>query len=450
MLAGLGLKSIEGEVREGPYFLPVSGGWLPAGTDINWWQEGHSVRPLATHSAMVEACVSAYAQTVAMCPGDHWRTLDTGGRERVTASALTRILRRPNEYQSISDFLMNATRSLYSCGSAYALAVRNSRFEISELHLMRSPMSRWTVADDGSVYYDLGGNEIAEQRFDLAGVPARDVLHIRLHTPHHPLRGETPLRAAALEIAAGDAMLQQQVRFFLNQARPSSLVFETDMPLTMEQTEQFTNRVQEKVGGLNAGKPLLLSNGLKAKALNVTSEDAQLAEMMKLSSQQVALAFRVPLPILGINNTTVTSTEALMQQWIASGLGFALNHIEESVGNFFGLRGYPEEYLELNTAALLRSAFKDRIEGLARGVQTGIFAPNEARRAEDLPSVEFGDDPRVQEQVVPLSFGAQKEPTKPAPLALPPPEPEVEEPPPEKNWEAERLALRMWAIEELQ
>jgi HK97 family phage portal protein len=258
------------------------------------------------------------------------------------------------------------------------------------------------------------------------------------------------LRAAALEIAAGDAMLQQQVRFFLNQARPSSLVFETDMPLTMEQTEQFTNRVQEKVGGLNAGKPLLLSNGLKAKALNVTSEDAQLAEMMKLSSQQVALAFRVPLPILGINNTTVTSTEALMQQWIASGLGFALNHIEESVGNFFGLRGYPEEYLELNTAALLRSAFKDRIEGLARGVQTGIFAPNEARRAEDLPSVEFGDDPRVQEQVVPLSFGAQKEPTKPAPLALPPPEPEVEEPPPEKNWEAERLALRMWAIEELQ
>ena len=52
----------------------------------------------------------AYSQTVAMCPGDHWRGNENGGRERVTTSALTRILRKPNDYQSISDFLLNATR----------------------------------------------------------------------------------------------------------------------------------------------------------------------------------------------------------------------------------------------------------------------------------------------------------------------------------------------------
>ena len=46
---------------------------------------------------------------------------------------------------------------------------------------------------------------------------------------------------------------------------------------------------------------------------------------------------------------------------------------------------------------------KDRIESLARGVQGGIFAPNEARNSEGLESVAFGDEPRVQQQVVPLS-----------------------------------------------
>ena len=36
-------------------------------------------------------------------------------------------------------------------------------------------------------------------------------------------------------------------------------------------------------------------------------------------------------------------------------------------------------------------------------MQGGIFAPNEARELEGLDSVEFGDEPRVQQQVVPLS-----------------------------------------------
>jgi phage portal protein BeeE len=59
------------------------------------------------------------------------------------------------------------------------------------------------------------------------------------------------------------------------------------------------------------------------------------------------------------------------------------------------LKGQPDEYVEFDTAALLRSAFKDRIEGLTRGVQGGILAPNEARNSEGYDAVEFGDEPRV-------------------------------------------------------
>ena len=75
-----------------------------------------------------------------------------------------------------------------------------------------------------------------------------------------------------------------------------------------------------------------------------------------------------------------------MQAWIASGLGFCMNHVEEAFGMAFDLDGEPDEYVEFNTSALLRSAFKDRIEGLARAVQGGVMSPNEARNTEELPS----------------------------------------------------------------
>lgn len=406
-------RSTEGAYRPGPYLL--SDGWLSAtaGKYWNWWQLGYSPQQYGESSAMVEACVSAYSQTVAMCPGDHWRKLPNGGRERVAGSALSRIMRRPNDYQSISDFLLNLTRSLYVRGEAFALAVRNDRGEIAELHLMRDGMAM--VAEDGSIFYSLSGNEIVDRRFSLYAVPARDVLHVRLHTPRHPLKGVSPILSTTLDLAMSGAALNQQVAFYLNQARPSFML-ETDEKLTKEQSRDLRASWDEQTKGENAGGTPILAWGLKAKPVTSTANDGQLAEMLKMTEQNVALAFRIPLQILGIGGTPFASTEALMASWKASGLGFALNHIEEAFGLLFRLKGQPDEYLELDTRALLRSAYKDRIEALARGVISGIYSPDEARAEEDLPAVPggHGAEPRVQQQVVPLSYGTQMTPPVPA------------------------------------
>lgn len=420
-------RSGEGAYRPGPYLL--NGGWLSAaaGRYLNWWQNGHTLQPYGETSAMVEACVSAYAQTVAMCPGDHWRKLPNGGRERVANSALSRVIRRPNDYQSGSDFLLNLTRRLYVRGESFAVGIRNERQEIAELHLMREGMAM--VAEDGSVFYSLSGNEIVERRFDLsAPIPARDVLHVRLHTPRHPLKGESPILAATLDLAMSGAALNQQVAFYLNQARPSFML-ETDEKLTREQSKDLRESWDEQTKGENAGGTPILAWGLKAKPVTTTANDGQLAEMMKMTEQNVALAFRIPLQILGIGGTPFASTEALMSSWKASGLGFALNHIEEAFGQMFRLRGQPDEYLELDTRALLRSAYKDRIEALARGVISGVYSPDEARAEEDLPAVPggHGAEPRVQQQVVPLSYGSQMQPPTPAAPATPSPDNEADD-----------------------
>jgi HK97 family phage portal protein len=440
------VRAVEGAYRPGPYLLPVSGGWLPAGSSTNFWQLGQDIVPLSSRSAMVEACISAYAQTVAMCPGDHWRTNRKGGRERVKTSALSRLLRRPNTYQSISDFLLNATRSLYLEGNAYALALRNDRYEVSELHLMNPKMCWPQVAETGDIFYALGGNAvIAQQIPEKLIVPQRDVLHIRLHCDRrypYPLIGETPLMSAIQDMGVGDAIAQQQLQFYTNQARPSAILL-TDQNLDKDQVQALRDRWDEQTRGINQGKTPILTNNLKVTPWQMPGKDAQVAEIMKMSEDRIALAFRVPLQVLGLSGgPSYGSAEALMQFWVASGLGFCLNHIEQSFDRLFQLRGEPEEYTEFDTSALMRSAFKDRIGALKEGVIGGIFSPNEARNKEGLDDVKAGDEPRVQQQVVPLSAAESivpkpgagtgpHPPPAPGPAAAPPAAPV---PPPPKDY----------------
>ena len=418
-IGSLLVKAGEGEYRPGPYYLPLSGGWLPAeaGSFLNWWQMGYCLSGSgSSQSAMVEACVSAYAQTVATCPGDHWHSNNKGGRDRVTNSALSRFLRRPNEYQSISDFMLNATRSLYLHGNAYGLALRNNRNEITEIHLMDPRMSRPQVAVTGDVFYHLGGNDIIAQQIpnEQLIVPMRDVLHIRLHTLDRrkrpfPLVGDTPLSAALSNIVTTEAMTRQQLEFYQNQARPSA-VLTTDLPLDRDTVQHLRDRWNEQAKGLDGcgpGGTPILTHGIKVQPWGIgAAKDTAIADMFKLNDEKIALAFRIPLQVLGLGAASHASTETLMHSWVAQGLGFCLNHIEESFGVLFELGGQPDDYLELDTAALLRSAYKDRIDALARGVQGGIYSPNEARNMEGLDDVKFGDEPRVQQQVVPLSAAA--------------------------------------------
>lgn len=430
----------------GGFWLPISGGALPPDSPWNYWQLGYPATgfPLG-QSSIVAACIAAYAQTTAMCPGTHWRTLPNNGRERVTNSALARILKRPNSYQSISDFLLNLTDSLYSDGNAYAVAVRNNRYEVAELHLMNPRASRPMVAATGEIFYSLGGNWVAERLIGqelLSAVPARDVLHVKLNVrPEYPLVGEPPLTAALLDVAASDQMVRQALAYASNQGRPSGVI-QTDMQLDEAQTKELRARWDEQTKGQNAGGTPILTWGLKWQQVSSTSRDAQLAELLQLSDQRIATAFRVPLALLSLITGQVpqASTESLIQLWLSQALGFTLNHIEEAFGCFFGLGGYPDEYLELDTRALERSQFKDRIDALARGVQGGIYSPNEARQMEDLPEAEDGDEPRVQQQVVPLSAWSKAPPATPAPQAPDAPPPNDNQPPADDEANAAGLA----------
>jgi HK97 family phage portal protein len=407
--------------------------FLPWCYDLNYWQEGHRGN-LSPECAAVEAGVSAYAQTAAMLPGAHWRTLKNGGREAVTDSPLARVLRRPNSYQTRSDFVLNQVRALFFRGNCYALAEFDERGQPKALHpMMPTVCQPYIDPETQDVFYSIAPTDLTPREgegweFDAARtVPARFVWHVKLNTPRSPLIGETPLTAAAMAIHANNAINAQQARFFANMSRPSGTL-NTEMVLTKKQVEELRGLWNEQSTGMNIGGVPILSAGLKWTPLSMTATDAQLIEFYKLSVADIARVLRIPMPMLAEPASTFSNTEVLMQFWIASGLGFLLEHLELSLDTFFGLPA--NEYSEFQTEALLRSNFKERIEGLVRGVQGGIYTPNEGRNAEGLPSVESGNEPRMQQQVVPLTYwdrkmqleeaAAEREANAPPP---PPPEP---------------------------
>lgn len=397
-----------------------TGGYIPPSWPANFWQLGYD--PIRVGGgALVHACVAAYSQTAAQCPPTHWRSTGDGGRERISTSALSRVMLKPNAYQSGSDFVLNLVAALYTDGNAYAYATRNNRYEVAELHLMQSSASGAWVASNGEVFYSLAGNPVVERLLTkeaAKAVPARDVLHVKLDAHNgNPLKGEPPLTNAMLDIAASNSMVRNALDFANNSAKPSG-VLTTDQPLESWQTAEMRQMWRDLTTGANAGGTPILSNGLKWQQVSTTSRDAQLAELLQIADGRIATAYRIPLPLLSLWGAQVQAGgEDQMRFWVAGAFGFALNHVEDAIGRFFALPGWPAEYLEFDTAALLRSNQKDRIASLAQGVQGGIYSPNEARALEDLPAAEDGDEPRVQQQVVPLSAWSQPPPQTPRPDA---------------------------------
>lgn len=406
MLSGVVMKIFGSYAPSNNTFTP------PASWPIGWWQMGYRL-PSLQGTPAVEACVGAISQTIASMALQHWRMGGNGAHEIVADSPVAATLLRPNLYQTRADFFLNLIRAEQLEGNGYAVAERGAGDRIEALHLINPRNATPYVAADGTVFYAITPVTPLEPQPTIENFfPARDVLHIRMHTPRHPLIGETPLVAAMLSVASGNAIQEHTASFFSNMTRPSGFL-KSPKPLAGELLEQLRSMWQESYSRANSGKVAVLAGGLEWQSIGVTSVDAQLIESYRLTVADVARVFRVPLSVIGESGgTTYNNTETLIRHWLSTGLGYVLEHVELALDRLFNLP--PNEYLAFDVDTLLRYDFQARVDGLVRGIQGGLFSPNEARGKEGLGYVEFGDEPRLQAQVVPLSFAGRATPTAPS------------------------------------
>lgn len=382
----------------------------------NWWQkdfDGLARDADFQHYGPVQTCINIISQDLARTPAIHVRALPDGSFERVKNSAPARIFRKPNTYQSISDFWLFVVRSLLSQGNGYAIALRNGRQEVDSLWPLPSrSVFPYIVPSTGDVVYSVSKTDsldLADPQLQRAPdffVPSEDMLHLRMQTPRNPLVGESQLTAALYPTIMGTEINKKSAAFFANMQRPGGVLTHPGPgTLEPEAMARIKKRWQEIVGGANTGEIAVLMEGMQWQQIEMSAVDAELAAIYKLAERQIFQLYRVPMYMGGdMENISLDDPESLSRYYVQSCLAFYTTHLANSLTDFFRLP--PTEAIEFDLdEAMLVGNLESRINALGKGVQNAIFAPDEARARLGLGPVEFGEKPRVQQQLVPLEFG---------------------------------------------
>ena len=233
--------------------------------------------------------------------------LETGAVSEVFTSAASRVLVRPNAYESGAD-LFGRIADDWLDGEALVVALRNDRREIAELHL--APCGQWTpridpetravfylIADDPSALFK-PLSLVALDSGAIRVVPATDVLHLRWSTPRHPLVGESALAAAGLAAGINVALSRSQLVFVQQMRRPSS-VLSTDQTLDKTQMQSLRERFDEQAKGWQTGGLPILGWGLKLSSSNLAAIDASVIQSLRYSNEDIARCVLVAPPLYG-------------------------------------------------------------------------------------------------------------------------------------------------------
>lgn len=377
-------------------------------SDAQWYQkaldiDGRRASDVSANTA-VNACVSILSQEVAGLAINHWKVNPkTRARELQEDSPAARLLRKPNDYQTRSDFWLYEMRNLLFTGNFMALAERNARQEVAQLHPTPARNCQPFINETtGDIYYRPGHFESG--LFPVSElVHAQNILHVRINTNRHPLLGETPISAVNFSGLTGNAIQQQVARFFANLARPSGVLM-TPKPLVKKQIDELRDQFEAVSTGVNIGRIPVLHSDLKWEAVQMSAADAQTIKAYELTVHDVAMAYRVPLFMLGdMSKATFRNVETLNRLFYTSALRWYLEHIENALNALLGFDGINDAAEFDVESALRRGDARERIEFAARGVQSGILTPNEARALEQLPPIAGGDELYMQRQMVPIS-----------------------------------------------
>ena len=245
----------------------------------------------------------------------------------------------------------------------------------------------------GRKFYTYGG-----KRYEAA-----DVIDIPFMLKIDQLGSYSPITMGAKAIQLAIAMNDYASGFFAGGGVPP-LALVGPMPAGGEALKRAQADIKRSVDAAKAnGNPILpIPPGYELKPVGFDPEKGQMTEARRFQIEEFARIWNLPPVFLqDLTHGTFSNTEQqdlhLVKHLIAQ---WAKAFEEECNLKLFGQRG--NRYVEHNLDGLMRGDFKSRIEGLARGVQSAILTPDEARALENRPPMPEGDKLYIQGATVPL------------------------------------------------
>jgi HK97 family phage portal protein len=387
------------------HWTEESGGWWPIIREgyAGAWQQNISIRRETLLAfTPVYACMTRIATDVGKMPMQLVeQTFDEIWVKVKRYSPLGAVVRKPNDYQSQSQFLQQWMISKLLAGNAYILKQRDNRGVVVKLFPLDPTRVRPLITPDGSIYYNLGIDPLSELLDATTVAPSSEIIHDRMPGLFHPLIGTSPIFACSLPAAQGHAMQRSSAAFFKNMAQPSG-VLTAPGAISDETADRLKKEWTEKFAGKNVGRVAILGDGLKFDPITVTAQAAQVTEQLRLTGEQVCTAFNVPAFMVGVAPVPVIpGIEALTQLYWSQCLQTHMEGIESGMTEGLGLYDTTadlEVAVRLDLSVLLRMDTSTRYTAWKAAISGGWLAPNEARKRENLKPVKGGDTPYMQQQ----------------------------------------------------
>lgn len=332
--------------------------------------------------------VSLISYAIGMLP---LQVIEEETKEKASGHPVYRLLHRePNDWQTAFDFrVLMQLRALVK-GNAYALIVRSRDLrsggdKITKLVPLDPDRVSATLADDWTVSY----------RYQPPTGPARvygarDIFHLR-GLSLDGLNGVSLVRQAAEAIGLALSAELAAGRLFKNGAMVGGTL-KTPNKLSEPAYDRLRESLAEKEGADNAGKNLILEEGLEWASLAISARDAQMTEIRKLQVEEIARVTGVPRPLLMVDETSWGSgIEALGRFFVQYALGPWFEAWQQAgERSLFTSAEKDRLAIKFNPGALLRGSMKDQADfyakALGSGGAPGWMDQNEIRDLADLPA----------------------------------------------------------------
>jgi len=325
-------------------------------------------------STAVMSAVSLLADSVASMPLELTR-VRAGRLERLATPS---VLVRPNQTQTMFEFIHQIMLSLALHGSAYVYAPRKAGELPVEMRVIHPNLIRKEyVTDDGTAYYQIGDSEHSSDEMKA--------IHWLLMPNQR--RAVSPLEALRNTIGTSIAMDRFLAQFYGEGATPSS-VLETDATITVEQANILRDTWAD--AHTRRRKPAVLTGGLRWKSVTVSAADAQMIEHREAIVRDIARAYRIPLNMInasGGDSQTYQNVEQAGINFVRYTLLPFMRRIEDAISELLPLT----QKVRFNASEFERADLTTRVRAQQMQIMSGTMTPNEAREQENREPYEGGD-----------------------------------------------------------
>ncbi len=352
-----------------------------------------NISPDKLREATYFACMRIMTDTVAKLPLKLYQETENGIK-KVTNHYLYPLLKlRPNPYMSASDFWKTVEFNRLEWGHEIVY-IDTQAGKITGLYpLDMSKVTIWVdnagiIGNHNAIYYVYSDN--AGNQYKLT---EDEVLHFKGLT-RNGIIGMSIKDYLSTIVDNAQSAQKYLNNYFKNGLFSRGLLqFTGDLSddkikIVQQKFEQMANGIQ------NAGRILPVPMGFSFQTISTSMADAQFLELNKLTIQQIAAAFGIPLHMLNqLEKATYNNVEQQEEQFYRDTLMPILTMYEQELT--YKLLTQKEIqaglYFKFNVDAILRSDIETRYRAYSIGIQNGFLTPNEARIKEELPSRPEGD-----------------------------------------------------------